>query len=387
MDLGLISSLIELLRKAESPVKSSICAIGTKAALQFKKKWVEDAIIDEEYDDLKLRLNCMEKNLKELVRHIDAYCINFDELLQTSRKIGESAKAVFDPYHSLSKSTLTKLGEYQSIERSSLFLSQTKCLQFGNGYALWARSSDLADISERIHKRNQKELDFVREVVTTKALEAQKYIDSIGKTMKNRQSILTQYSRTTFELNDLLKKKEANQLSLKQSQQLFSQERKAEMLLQDYEAVNFTLKSTMPKLLQLNDELTTTLQQMVYYLQLTIFYQVDLQLTSLEEVFKVTNGDSDPQVGLSTLTREIDGFKIVNRYLNAKSSASPDKKDQSTEVCIALYDFEAQQDGDLTIKKGDRVKLLDKGKRWWKGELDGKVGLFPHNYVKLVASS
>ena len=67
--------------------------------------------------------------------------------------------------------------------------------------------------------------------------------------------------------------------------------------------------------------------------------------------------------------------------------ASPDKKDQSTEVCIALYDFEAQQDGDLTIKKGDRVKLLDKGKGWWKGELDGKVGLFPHNYVKLVASS
>ncbi len=46
------------------------------------------------------------------------------------------------------------------------------------------------DISERIHKQQSKELDFVREVVTTKALEAQKYIDSIGKTMNNRQSIL-----------------------------------------------------------------------------------------------------------------------------------------------------------------------------------------------------
>jgi hypothetical protein len=387
MDLGPFSSLIELLRRAESPVKSSICAIGNKAALQFKKKWVEDAIIDEEYNDLRLKINCMEKNMKGLVRHIDAYCINFEELLKTSIRIGESAKAVFDPYHSLSKSTLAKLGEYQSIERSSLFLSQTKCLQFGNGYALWARSSDLADISERMHKRNQGELDFIREVVTTKALEAQKYIDSIGKTMKSRQSILTQYSRTTFELNDLLKKKEANQLSIKQSQQLFSQERKAEMLLQDYEAVNFTLKATMPKLLELNDELTTILQQMVYYLQLTIFYQVDLQLASLEEVFKVTNGDNDLEVELSKLTREIDGFEIVNRYLTAKRSTFPDKKDETLEVCVALYDFEAQHAGDLTIKKGDRLKILSKDKGWWKGELDGKVGVFPHNYVKLVAGS
>lgn len=385
MNLNL-TSIMDLFKMSDSAVKNSICAIGNKAALQFKKTWVEDAIVDEEYDDLKLRLSCIEKNLIELSKNLDIYCTNFEGLFAAAEEIGNSARAIFDPYHSLSKSTLTKLNSQQSVEKMSLFLSQSKCLQFGNGYSMWSQTTDYAETSAKLLKKNRDELSFIREVVTTKTLEALKYIGSVGKLMSARQSILTQYSRTTLELNNLLKRKDANQLSVKQSQQLFNQERRAESLLQDYEEVNVKLKATLPELLRLNDELISILQQMVYYVQLTIFYQVDKHLSSFADDFKAKCEVTDPSPALAKLTKEIDSFRTVNRHFTTKSSLYQIKESEA-QLCIALFDFRAQRPGDLSIKKGDRVKILDRRDEWWKGELNGNIGVFPFNFVKLVDST
>ena len=51
-----------------------------------------------------------------------------------------------------------------------------------------------------------------------------------------------------------------------------------------------------------------------------------------------------------------------------------------------LYDFDATESIELSIKKGDRVVVLHQrdGSSWWEGELNGKVGLFPGNYVKII---
>lgn len=48
----------------------------------------------------------------------------------------------------------------------------------------------------------------------------------------------------------------------------------------------------------------------------------------------------------------------------------------------AQFDFVARAANELTFRTGDIIQLLatnDSG--MWKGELDGKVGLFPYNYV------
>lgn len=53
---------------------------------------------------------------------------------------------------------------------------------------------------------------------------------------------------------------------------------------------------------------------------------------------------------------------------------------------IALYTFEADQTGDLGFKKGDIVTVVQKSVSqddWWTGELNGKSGIFPANYVQL----
>uniref|UniRef100_A0A131YI92 SH3 domain-containing kinase-binding protein 1 n=1 Tax=Rhipicephalus appendiculatus TaxID=34631 RepID=A0A131YI92_RHIAP len=57
------------------------------------------------------------------------------------------------------------------------------------------------------------------------------------------------------------------------------------------------------------------------------------------------------------------------------------------EQAKVLYAYEAQNDDELTIKEGDVITVLTKeveDKGWWKGELNGRVGVFPDNFVKLI---
>ncbi|KAF8807625.1 BAR-domain-containing protein [Phlegmacium glaucopus] len=52
---------------------------------------------------------------------------------------------------------------------------------------------------------------------------------------------------------------------------------------------------------------------------------------------------------------------------------------------VALYDFVAQTDGDLSFNTGDRIELVEKtqsSEDWWTGRLNGVQGVFPGNYVQ-----
>jgi hypothetical protein len=53
----------------------------------------------------------------------------------------------------------------------------------------------------------------------------------------------------------------------------------------------------------------------------------------------------------------------------------------------ALYDFSAQQSGDLPFKKGDIIHVTAKDGQWWTGSCGGKSGTFPCNYVKEMPAS
>jgi SH3 domain-containing kinase-binding protein 1 len=57
------------------------------------------------------------------------------------------------------------------------------------------------------------------------------------------------------------------------------------------------------------------------------------------------------------------------------------------ELCRVLFPYEAANEDELTLKEGDLITLLSRevaDKGWWRGELRGKVGVFPDNFVELV---
>lgn len=50
-----------------------------------------------------------------------------------------------------------------------------------------------------------------------------------------------------------------------------------------------------------------------------------------------------------------------------------------------LFDYDAEQDDELNLKVGDvvtNVSIQDGG--WWEGELRGKRGMFPENFVERI---
>ncbi|XP_051782873.1 SH3 domain-containing kinase-binding protein 1 isoform X2 [Erpetoichthys calabaricus] len=65
-----------------------------------------------------------------------------------------------------------------------------------------------------------------------------------------------------------------------------------------------------------------------------------------------------------------------------------DNRTKGKEYCKVLFPYEAQNEDELTIKEGDIITILwkdctDAG--WWQGELNGKRGLFPDNFVKILS--
>ncbi|XP_074847443.1 intersectin-2 isoform X2 [Carettochelys insculpta] len=59
-------------------------------------------------------------------------------------------------------------------------------------------------------------------------------------------------------------------------------------------------------------------------------------------------------------------------------------------VCqvIAMYDYAANNEDELSFSKGQIINVLNKDDvDWWQGEINGVTGLFPSNYVKMTTDS
>ncbi|KAJ8937353.1 hypothetical protein NQ314_011898 [Rhamnusium bicolor] len=67
-----------------------------------------------------------------------------------------------------------------------------------------------------------------------------------------------------------------------------------------------------------------------------------------------------------------------------KLPAKPTKQ-----LCEVKFPYKAQNEDELSFKEGDIITLLSRDSQdpgWWKGELNGKIGVFPDNFVTLITS-
>lgn len=72
--------------------------------------------------------------------------------------------------------------------------------------------------------------------------------------------------------------------------------------------------------------------------------------------------------------------------LTASSSGSGSGGGGLKKQCKASFDYEKQEDNELGFKTGDIITVLsedDSG--WWTGELNGLSGMFPSNFVEVIA--
>jgi len=77
-------------------------------------------------------------------------------------------------------------------------------------------------------------------------------------------------------------------------------------------------------------------------------------------------------------------------YQSAPVQSGPPARPQSIvqsapakRYAVALYPFTAQNPVELSFNYGDRIAIISQQGEWWTGELNGKQGLIPSNYVQM----
>nr|XP_046227064.1 proto-oncogene vav-like isoform X2 [Scatophagus argus] len=69
---------------------------------------------------------------------------------------------------------------------------------------------------------------------------------------------------------------------------------------------------------------------------------------------------------------------------NSTPNSTPGGSVRCFGIARARYDFSARDRSELSLQEGDTIKILSKKGHsgWWKGEVYGRVGFFPANYVE-----
>ncbi|XP_068592082.1 SH3 domain-containing protein 21 isoform X2 [Cebidichthys violaceus] len=77
---------------------------------------------------------------------------------------------------------------------------------------------------------------------------------------------------------------------------------------------------------------------------------------------------------------------VFNKEISQRTSVR-NKAKNVVECCQVMFDYKAKTEDELELKKGDVVVLLRKeteDEGWWEGELNGRCGFFPDNFVMVI---
>uniref|UniRef100_UPI003AAEE261 SH3 domain-containing protein 21 isoform X3 n=1 Tax=Centroberyx gerrardi TaxID=166262 RepID=UPI003AAEE261 len=102
----------------------------------------------------------------------------------------------------------------------------------------------------------------------------------------------------------------------------------------------------------------------------------------VKEIFvkdaKLSEGKARPKLTDAVFSKEIK---------QPQRTSVRNKARNVTECCQVMFDYKAQTEDELELKKGDIVTILSKeteDEGWWEGELNGCRGFFPDNFVMVI---
>ncbi|CAH1762812.1 11748_t:CDS:2 [Entrophospora sp. SA101] len=253
-------------------------------------------------------------------------------------------------------------------------------------------------------------------------------IKLIKKTITKRDHKKVDYERYSANVKKYKDMKDKI-LSASEEKNLYKQEDLLSTATQEYEYYNNLLKKELPLFFDYMIEFIEPVFESFYRIQIRIFRH---SIKRLEKVVDKSDIDIDSSIvdsydervedaknqiqSLTLLNREAKlaksnpenaysatpsvsarkaSFNSMNSSSNSKlfpvnkkiPSPIPPPIPAKPKIAYvkALYDYDAQADGDLSFHKGDKIEVLKRTPNtddWWEGKLNGVTGIFPGNYVE-----
>uniref|UniRef100_H3D101 SH3 domain-containing protein n=1 Tax=Tetraodon nigroviridis TaxID=99883 RepID=H3D101_TETNG len=97
----------------------------------------------------------------------------------------------------------------------------------------------------------------------------------------------------------------------------------------------------------------------------------------------VTDEDKQTKAALEGLN--LSDSQSILPELPAEQKEKPAPPPLSGPRCLALFDYEGEENDELTFSQGDVIALQELvGHEWGRGQIHGRVGIFPLNFTKVV---
>lgn len=87
---------------------------------------------------------------------------------------------------------------------------------------------------------------------------------------------------------------------------------------------------------------------------------------------------------IPTVAPVVNASKAIILQNNSIDKSQGEKLDG--EWYVAMYQFDAVEPTDLSLKPGDIIHVFEAKDEWWKGTCNKKKGIFPANYVQKASA-
>lgn len=386
--------------------------LGSKVGLAQKSH-------DAAFDELERRFTVIEKYAEKLQKDSKTYHDAVKDMLMSGTGFTEHFGLLFRP-----------MGSEIDIERAHPEASTTI-----------VNSTYFQQSLDELRELLTPEVELIASRILTPVQELLAILKSLRKNITKRDHKLVDFDRHNNAYTKLRDKKEK---SLKDEQNLFKVEQDYETAAADYDQLNGLMKEELPRFFEMATRFMTPLFHSFYYMQLNVFYltldklqnfangRYDISAASVarvEQDYVSQLNDASERLealtirkpamptarllqqarGSTSATSSIASKAGVARSSSTTSAAGPPSYSAANnatskrapppipgskpstsakapaQYVVALYDYAAQADGDLTFRAGDRIEVVERSgstEDWWTGRFGGHQGVFPGNYVR-----
>ncbi|CAK9435738.1 uncharacterized protein LODBEIA_P04480 [Lodderomyces beijingensis] len=322
------------------------------------------ATVDEEFDSMENTVRHQDEALRSVLSYLKQFLWSLNELVNDSVHVSEQFHNLIDPYSNF-KHDAAKIDA---------------------AYDLWASMVQYKHLIMSVDMKM--EIDALNKGTVVK-LEAVSsgMLKSVFKRIRDRQFSLLDYDNYRSEHEALLARQQSGkeQLTLKQSNYVYTLERKVAECKAKYEIQNALLKKELPVFIRLVQTVIDYAAVDIYLIHLLYCYKITTELQKGKIKVASSSSRSSDALIQESESRYADILPKIRELKLFSPKTSGGEQNLTCESCIALYDFDGEQDDDLSFKKNDRIKILETDGNWWKGALHDKTGNFPSNYVTLSA--